>query len=121
MGIEIWFDIQNALAVLGATAGLGGFLFTLRNRHYYLWPSRTSLLIGGLASFLPIYFQTDAGNQIATEAGLAFEVIAIQSAFSISVIMFSIIVVQYRHSQYGKDGSKCGEKRLGKSLKKKNT
>ena len=115
MGIEIWFDIQNALAVLGATAGFGGFLFTLRNRHYYSWPSRTSLLIGGIAGSSPVYFQSTVGEQIAVEAGLALEVIAIQSAFSISVIIFTIVVIQYRHSQYGKDGSKCGEKRLGSS------
>jgi len=115
MGIEIWFDIQNALAVLGATAGFGGFLFTLRNRHYYLWPSRTSLLVGGLASFLPVYFNSPEGEQLAVEAGLSIAVISIQSVFSISVILFSIIVIQYRHSQYGTDGSKCGGKHLGSS------
>jgi len=115
MGIEIWFDIQNALAVLGATAGFGGFLFTLRNRHYYLWPSRTSLLVGGLASFLPVYFNSPEGEQLAVQVGLDIAVIAIQSVFSISVILFSIIVIQYRHSQYGTDGSKCGGKHLGSS------
>lgn len=93
--ISFLFDLEMLLAILGATLGIGGFLFALKHRKFYSVYARSSILLGGISSTLHSY-NFEFIRQILEPTDFAIACVLIQGMFSLSILAFTYTILRFK-------------------------
>jgi len=104
--ISLLFDIEQIMAYVVGSVGIGGFLFTLRHRGFYSVYARSSILIGGITSFLHAY-NFDNIQQLVEGTDVALACVIIQIMVSLSLISFTYTILRFKWRWLGDVSTHC--------------
>ena len=104
MAIELLFEIEKYLSIIGSAGAIGAFFFTLKLRKYYSCWARSSILLGSVISVYHLFncflCSPDAALLVSVIADRKQHMISagIHIGYQLSVAMFVYTILRFKWS-----------------------